>query len=71
VGFDAYGTSQQSMDPVASAIHGLIEHIQMTDKRVDVLCQTIQRLGGEIPDFSMPELEGCELDKQDKSTKVD
>ncbi len=71
VGFDAYGTSNQTPDPVASAIHGLIEHIHMTDKRVEQLCQTIQRLGGQIPDVDMPELDGCELDKENDRDKVD
>ena len=71
VGFDAYGTSTQTLDPVASAIHGLIEHIHLMEKRMDSMCQTIHRLGGEMPDVSMPELEGCELDKDQDSAKVD
>ena len=29
VGFDAYGTSSETLDPVATAIHGLIEHIHI------------------------------------------
>lgn len=70
VGFDAYGTSGQSSDPVATAIHGLIEHIHAMDKRVNTLCSTIERLGGEIPDMEMPELDDCELDEQ-PDTKVD
>jgi serine O-acetyltransferase len=45
VGFDAYGTSSNTMDPVASAIHGLIQHIHSMDKRMDAMCQNIQRLG--------------------------
>ena len=71
VGFDAYGTSTQTPDPVASAIHGLIEHIHLMEKRMDAMCQTIHRLGGEIPEVSMPELDGCELDKESDSAKVD
>ncbi|AFJ01492.1 Serine acetyltransferase [Methylophaga frappieri] len=71
VGFDAYGTSNQTPDPVASAIHGLIEHIHITDKRVEQLCQTIRQLGGQVPEGEMPELDGCELDKERDQTKVD
>jgi len=67
IGFDAYGASSNTLDPVATAIHGLIEHIQATDKRVETLCQTIQKLGGEIPNVSMPNLDDCNLDNnQDK-----
>jgi len=63
VGFDAYGTSNETLDPVASAIHGLIEHIQILDKRVDAMTDTIHRLGGELPDVSMPEIGECELEQ--------
>jgi serine O-acetyltransferase len=52
------------MDPVATAIHGLIEHIHAMDKRVDSLCETIHQLGGEIPNVKMPDLADCDLDKE-------
>lgn len=69
VGFDAYGTSSSTPDPVATAIHGLIEHIHATDKRVDQMCQTIHQLGGEIPQVNMPDLADCDL-SQDTETKA-
>lgn len=70
VGFDAYGTSSKSVDPVANAIHGLIDHIHAMDKRVDVMCQTIQRLGGELPEgVEMPELKDCELSEENDESK--
>ena len=72
VGFDAYGTSNQTTDPVASAIHGLIEHVQAMEKRVDSMCKTIKRLGGELPpEVSMPELDECDLAEERKQSKVD
>lgn len=72
VGFDAYGTSSKNNDPVATAIHGLIEHIQAMDKRVDVMCETIKRLGGEVPDSdAMPELDNCDIAKDSDESKVD
>ena len=64
VGFDAYGTSSETLDPVATAIHGLIEHIHIMDKRVDSLCQTIHKMGGEIPDVKMPDLTDCDLEPE-------
>ena len=66
VGFDAYGTSNETLDPVATAIHGLIEHIHMTDKRVDEMCKTIHQLGGEIPNVKMPDLADCDLAEEDE-----
>ncbi|MEC9313945.1 MAG: serine O-acetyltransferase, partial [Pseudomonadota bacterium] len=72
VGFDAYGTSSKSQDPVATAIHGLIEHIQAMDKRVESLRETIHRLGGELPeDVDMPELDNCDISKENDDSKVD
>jgi len=61
VGFDAYGTSSETLDPVATAIHGLIEHIHALDKRQELMAATIKQLGGEISEVEMPELETCEL----------
>ena len=70
VGFDAYGTSSKSMDPVATAIHGLIEHIQAMDKRVDSLCQTVHQLGGDLPeDVDMPELDECDISEDKDESK--
>ncbi|HIC47958.1 MAG: serine O-acetyltransferase [Pseudomonadota bacterium] len=69
VGFDAYGTSSKTMDPVASAIHGLIQHVHAMDKRVDAMCKTIHRLGGELPDVEMPDLEGCDIYKDNEENK--
>lgn len=72
VGFDAYGTSSKTMDPVANAIHGLIEHIHLMDKRVDEMCKTIHRLGGELPEnVVMPELKGCDTYQDQDNNKVD
>lgn len=71
VGFDAYGTSSETLDPVATAIHGLIEHIHALDKRMDDMTQTIHTLGGEVPDVVMPELETCDLEKETLNDKLD
>jgi serine O-acetyltransferase len=66
VGFDAYGTSSETLDPVATAIHGLIEHIHALDKRIDNMAQSIHSLGGVLPNVDMPELDKCELEKNDE-----
>lgn len=72
VGFDAYGTSSKTMDPVANAIHGLIQHIHAMDKRVDGMCETIRHLGGQLPDSEkMPELHDCDLSEENSKDKVD
>ena len=61
LGFDAYGTSSETLDPVAAAIHGLIQHIHALDKRVESMGKTIQQLGGDVSKVEMPELDSCDL----------
>ena len=67
VGFDAYGTSDETLDPVASAIHGLIEHIHALDKRVEDMAATIHQLGGNISEDLMPDLENCDLEPENNN----
>jgi serine O-acetyltransferase len=71
VGFDAYGTSNETLDPVESAIHGLIEHIQALDKRVEMMSETIETLGGSMPDIEMPELSKCNLEQPLENEPLD
>ncbi|PCJ32156.1 MAG: serine O-acetyltransferase [Gammaproteobacteria bacterium] len=71
VGFDAYGTSGETLDPVAAAIHGLIEHIQALDKRVESMADTIHQLGGEVEQVEMPKLDGCDLSIESPNKEVD
>lgn len=69
IGFDAYGTSNAKQDPVAMAIHGLIEHIQAQDKRLEELTKTVEKLGGDCPEVTMPKIDDCELqERQETST---
>jgi len=70
VGFDAYGTSGETLDPVAAAIHGLIQHIHALDKRVEKMAATIHQMGGEVPSVDMPELDHCDL-QEPADIKVD
>lgn len=71
VGFEAYGTSNETLDPIDTAIHGLIEHIHTLDKRLDIMTDTINRLGGDIPDIEEEALDKCELSDRESSLKVD
>ncbi len=61
LGFDAYGASPDMPDPVANTFHGVIEHIQLMDERMEKLCLAIKELGGEVPGEKMPGLEADEL----------
>jgi serine O-acetyltransferase len=62
MGFDAYGVTQGMPDPVANAINCMLDHIHAMDRKMVVMCQSIRRLGGEVPDVELPELGPCEVE---------
>lgn len=47
-GFDAYAVSADSPDPVAKAMGVMLEHMNTMDDRMQLLCQQIQKLGGQV-----------------------
>ena len=55
--FAAYGIARDANDPVAKAMHALIDHSAETDKRIDQILAELQRLGLKI--------EGAETEKLD------
>lgn len=50
MGFSAYAVSRGDDDPVALAIHGLLDHAVETDRRIEVLLQYIERCGVSLED---------------------
>jgi serine O-acetyltransferase len=62
MGFDAYGVTQGMPDPVANAINCMLDHLHAMDRKVQVMCEGIRRLGGELPDVDLPELGPCEVE---------
>ncbi len=61
IGFDAYGMSQGSSDPVAHAINLMLDHIHASDARMDEMCKVIEEMGGQLKSEPLPELEACEI----------
>jgi len=56
MGFDAYGTTANSPDPVAYAINHMLDHIQLLDKQIKDMKQAMNGAGikcrqGEIPEL--------------------
>jgi len=56
IGFDAYGTTQDMPDPVASAIDRLLDHIHAMDTRMEQICEAVRRLGVELDRTPLPKL---------------
>jgi serine O-acetyltransferase len=51
IGFQAYATSPDLPDPVAQAIQLLLDHMQATDRRIDVIANSLCKLN---PSFCDP-----------------
>lgn len=64
MGFDAYGTTADSPDPVAYAINHILDHIQVMDKQMDTMKKTLKDAGIACKVEDIPELDGCEIDKE-------
>lgn len=45
LGFSAYGVTSDMDDPVAKAIHGLLDHAVETDRRIELLLKHMERSG--------------------------
>jgi serine O-acetyltransferase len=45
MGFSAYGVTKQMDDPVAQAMHGLLDHAVETDRRIQVLVEQLEKAG--------------------------
>lgn len=63
MGFDAYGTTVDSPDPVAYAINHMLDHIQLMDKQMNEMKQALNNAGIQCKQEEIPDLDNCELDK--------
>ena len=61
MGFDAYGTTSDMPDPVATAVNRILDHIHVMDQRLEDVCKGLKSLGAEVADLQMPELDSVEL----------
>ena len=68
IGFDAYGVTDHMPDPTARAIHGLLDHLNAVDKKLEGMCEALRGLGSDYCDQALPELReedfrGMDVDK--------
>ncbi len=45
MGFSAYGVTKHMDDPLAKALHGLLDHAVETDRRIQVLVERLEKAG--------------------------
>ncbi|MCX7628239.1 MAG: serine O-acetyltransferase [Methylophilaceae bacterium] len=48
MGFSAYAVSNDGSDPVAQAIHALLDHAAQVDQRLQELAEQVAKLGGDV-----------------------
>jgi serine O-acetyltransferase len=66
MGFDAYGLTRDMPDPVANAIHRIVDHLHEIDERMERACTALKNAGidigadGELHPISQSDLEGLE-----------
>ncbi len=54
-GFDAYAVSSDNPDPVANAMGRMLDYMHFLDNKVTELCQSINKLGGNVCEM-VPEI---------------
>ena len=67
IGFEAYGMASDMPDPVAQAIHLLLDHTHAVDTKIDRMCKSLSDQGIRSCDEKLPELkdEDFETVRQD------
>jgi len=64
-GFNAYGITSETTDPIEKSIYSLLDHIQSQDKQLEKLNQAILALGGNDSCVNKPSLENAVIDPED------
>ncbi|MFA7388735.1 MAG: serine O-acetyltransferase [Thiohalobacteraceae bacterium] len=62
MGFDAYGTTKDMPDPVATAINCMLDHMHVMDRRLEEMCRGLKTLGAELDETKLPPLGPCEIE---------
>ena len=65
IGFDAYGVSQETQDPIEKAIYSLLDHIQVQDEKLERLAASLSKMGGDAIDMKLPGLDDAVLEPSD------
>jgi len=54
IGFSAYGVTRDMDDPVAKALHGLLDHSVETDRRLQAILARLEAAGIKLDDTVAP-----------------
>ncbi len=70
IGFDAYAATDMP-DPVAQAFHGLIEHVQLMDERLQQVSRVVHEMGGAVPEERLPGINQEDIEPLEESLSDD
>ena len=59
LGFDAYGATRDAPDPMADALHRMLDHLHVLDNKMQMMCEAMHKHG--IADTDIPKLTPCEI----------
>jgi serine O-acetyltransferase len=62
LGFDAYGVTRDTPDPVARAIGQMLDHMQAVDGRIEGMCHALSELGSDYCAKDLPTLGSGDFD---------
>jgi serine O-acetyltransferase len=61
IGFDAYGATRDTPDPVAHAVNCMLDHIHLLDQRLEAMSAALERNGITGHFNHLPDLESLEI----------
>lgn len=61
IGFDAYGATSDTPDPVAHAINCMLDHIHLMDQRLAAMSNALEQQGMTGHFNHLPDMEVCEI----------
>ena len=61
MGFDAYGATADAPDPMAHAIHCMLDHIQVVDQRMAQMSDALKELGVTPNEIELPSLKESQI----------
>jgi len=56
MGFDAYGMSEETLDPIARSIRSILDHMHAVDDRLESMCQCLHKLDKDYRNGDLPPL---------------
>ena len=68
MGFDAYGVTQDSPDPVAKSIHAILDHMHAVDERLENMCRVLTAMDENFKAVDLPELKCQGLGEDDSGS---